>query len=250
MARRLTHEEVQDLLAAYALDAVDGDEALAVEDHLRDCPRCEAEVASHREVVASLAHTGSPAPEGLWPRIAGALEEAPPALELTRMTPFAASSRRAPARWVAGVVAAAAAVTGVLGLLVVRQEQRVDRLAAVTRQRALEQAASSASADPKAQRVALRSEDGRTWAKAVVQHDGSGYLVEHNLPVLSPGRTYQLWGKSGTKTVSLGVLGPSPGVAAFRVDGDVDTVAVTAEESGGVAVTTQAPVLRGYLPDR
>jgi anti-sigma-K factor RskA len=250
VAGRLTHEQIQDLLAAYALDAVDADEAVAVDDHLRDCPRCEAEVASYREVVASRAHAGRPAPEGLWPRIAGALEEAPPALELGRMRPPAPSAARVSNRWVAAVVAAAAAVTGVLGLLVVRQEQRVDRLAEVTRQRALEQAASSASVDPKAQRVALRSDDGAMWAKAVVQDDGTGYLTEHNLPALSSGRTYQLWGKSGAKTVSLGVLGPSPRVAAFHVDGDADTLAVTTEESGGVVLSTQAPVLRGYLPDR
>src|SRR5206468_3199328 len=48
----LGHPDVQELLGAYALDALDADEADAVELHLRDCPRCRAEVADYRETAA------------------------------------------------------------------------------------------------------------------------------------------------------------------------------------------------------
>src|SRR3546814_17505894 len=81
----MTHDEVQDLLGAYALDAVDDDERALVEDHLAECPRCRAEVHDHREVAALLAHGGQDAPEGIWDRIVGSLEEAPPALRLAPM---------------------------------------------------------------------------------------------------------------------------------------------------------------------
>ena len=70
----LTHEEIQELLGAFALDAVDGDEAEAIELHLRECPRCRAEVTEQREVAALLAHTGATAPEGVWVRILEELE--------------------------------------------------------------------------------------------------------------------------------------------------------------------------------
>ncbi len=66
----LTHEEIQELLGAYALDAVDPDEAELIERHLEACPRCRAEVEGHREVATMLGNTGGDAPDGLWDRIA------------------------------------------------------------------------------------------------------------------------------------------------------------------------------------
>ncbi len=247
MARGMTHDEIQELLGAFALDAVDSGEAAQVEAHLRGCPRCASEVASHREVAAALAHAGSPAPDGLWDRIAGAIVEPAPALDLARVAP---PPRRQWARGpMVGVVAAAAAITAVLGTVVVRQEQRVDRITAAMRQRALEQAAASANADRRAQRVTLRSDDGGFYVQTAVQENGTSYLVRHNLPPLAEGRTYQLWGSVGTRNVSLGVLGQNPGVVGFNVDGDVTTVAITEEEGGGSVIPSSRPVVHGFLPD-
>jgi anti-sigma factor RsiW len=70
----MPHEEVADLLGVYALDALDPDEAALVEAHLRDCPRCSAEVARHHEVAGLLANSGAEAPAELWDRIADRLE--------------------------------------------------------------------------------------------------------------------------------------------------------------------------------
>ncbi|MDQ3680592.1 MAG: anti-sigma factor [Actinomycetota bacterium] len=246
MARRMTHAQIEELLGAYALDAVEDDDAAVVEAHLPECPRCTWEVASHREVAAALAHGGSPAPEGLWDRIAQTLEDAPPALDLARLAPRSAPGGRVGGRAVA-LMAAAALVTAVLGVGVVRQDQRVDRLTVVMRQRALEQAAASANADARAQRVTLRSEDGVLYVQTAVQDNGSGYLVRHNLPSLPEGRSYQLWGKTGASNVSLGVLGPKPGVAAFTVHGNVTAVAVTEEAIGGAVVPSGRPVVQGFL---
>jgi len=243
----MTHDELQQLLGAYALDAVDNEERAALEAHLEGCPRCTWEVASHREVAAALAHAGSPAPEGLWDRIAGSLMEAPPALDLTRLSP--PPKRRHRARGpVVVIVAAAAAVTALLGFEVVRQEQRVDRITAAMKKRGLEQAAASANADARAQRVTLRSDDGGTYVQAAVQRGGPSYLVSHNLPALPDGRTYQLWGLVGARSVSLGVLGQRPGVATFNVSGEVTTVAITEEENGGSVFPSGRPVVRGFLP--
>jgi hypothetical protein len=82
---RLTgHVELQELLGAYALDAVEPDEAAAIERHLPTCPRCRNELAEHREVAALLGYAGGDAPSGVWDRIIASLEEPPPALMLTR----------------------------------------------------------------------------------------------------------------------------------------------------------------------
>jgi hypothetical protein len=91
MTRPLSTSDVEELLGAYALDAVDPDEREAVERHLPECPRCRNELAGHLEVAALLGNTGAPAPDGVWARIASSLEEPPPALRLS-LSPLASPS--------------------------------------------------------------------------------------------------------------------------------------------------------------
>ena len=247
MERRLTHPEIEELLGAYALDAVDPDEAEVVEAHLRECPRCRSEVAAHREVAAALAHVGAPAPPGVWEGIARGLEEAPPQLDLPRLDRRWDRPRsRRPGRALAAL-AAAAVVLVALGVQVVRQEERLDKLSAALEDQGLEGVVTAALLDPGARRVDLRSDDGRLHADAVLTPDGSGYLVRHNLPALSEELTYQLWAVVGDRKVSVGVLGPRPGVAAFRADAGVVLLAVTVEREGGVVASDKPPVLRGAL---
>lgn len=246
---QLTHAEIEELLGAYALDAVDPHEAEAVELHLRDCPRCRAEVAGHREVAAALAHAGHPAPPGVWSRIAGSLEESPPQLDLARVASMRRDRRGVPARVVAAVVAVAAAVIAVLGVQVSRLDDRTDELAAALQEEGIDEAVRAALLDEDSRRVDLRSDDGRTFVQAVVQEDGNGYLVRHNLPRLPDERTYQVWALTDDRTVSVGVLGARPGVSAFTMAADrVSVLAVTAEQAGGAPAPTSPPLVRGFLP--
>jgi anti-sigma factor RsiW len=78
VAPQLTHADIQELLGAYAIDAVDAEEATLVEAHLAGCPRCRGEVAEHREAATLLSFSGASAPEGVWSRIAAVLDETPP----------------------------------------------------------------------------------------------------------------------------------------------------------------------------
>src|SRR3984957_21196514 len=85
----MTHEESIEFLATYALDAVEGEERDAVEEHLADCPRCRAELDAFREVTTALGNSVEPLPEGLWTTIASRLpgrddEERPPMPRLMR----------------------------------------------------------------------------------------------------------------------------------------------------------------------
>src|SRR5688500_16211680 len=75
---RFDAEELDELLGAYALDAVSEDERRAIDEYLRVNPRARAEVEEHREVASLLAWSGTPAPEGLWDKIASSLDESPP----------------------------------------------------------------------------------------------------------------------------------------------------------------------------
>src|SRR5688500_13263681 len=82
MGRELSHEEVADLLGAYALDALEPAELQVVDRHVQGCHACLAEVAEHREVAGLLTPGWGKPPSGLWARIAASLEESPPPLDL------------------------------------------------------------------------------------------------------------------------------------------------------------------------
>ena len=239
----MTHREVQELLGAYALDAVDADEAEEVELHLRECPRCREEVAAHRETAAFLASAGSPAPDGIWDRIAAGLDEPPPKLEMGRIVRMPETARRWP---LAALSAAAAAIVLVLGIVVVRQSQRIDDL---DRRQGFESALAAAVSNPDARQVKLESATGDTvTAQALLLPDGSGFVVARGLPALERDRTYQLWGVVDERKISLGVLGHRPDVVAFHATAAVEALAVTAERSGGVVVSEAPAVVVGQVP--
>ena len=245
MTPRPTHEEVQELLGAYALDAVDAEEAVLVEDHLRDCPRCRAEVAQHRETAALLANEHAEVPSGLWDRVALSLEEAPPPMDLDRVVALRPAGRGRGLR--VASIAAAAAVVVALSVGVVAQDRRLDRVQAAMEERTLAAAALAAFDHPDAREVALRSDDGRTELRAVVLPDGTGYLRAGPLRGLATGRTYQLWAVVGSEAISAGVLGPDPGVVAFHVDDRTAALALTEERRGGAPRPTMRPFASGVL---
>ena len=249
----LTHEDIQELLGAYALHAVERDEAEVIEAHLDTCPRCRAEVESHREVATMLGNSGGDAPEGLWDRIAGQLEVPPPPMRLNvdgvegTVVPIARRRRERPNRFVAAALGAAAVlVAAVLGAQVVRQQDRLDDMQSDLEQATLTAAANQAFDDPDAAKVQLQSSDGEVTGRAVVLPDGTGFLIAHELPGLEDDRTYQLWGDTGSGSlVSLGLLGSDPATIAFQAGSDLSALAVTAEDPGGVTQSKNPPVLAG-----
>src|SRR5207248_7048448 len=103
--------DVHDLTAAYALDALDGDEAEAYERHLGQCEGCREQLAELSETSAALAFGGvAPAPPA---RLRASILEAA-AAERSNVVPLLQR------RWVTRglAVAAAAAACIVVGLAV------------------------------------------------------------------------------------------------------------------------------------
>lgn len=243
----MTHDDIIDLLGAYALDAVDPDERELVERHLVECARCRAEVHDHRETAALLAHTGGDAPEGVWERIAGALEEPPPGLQLVPASDVATPSRRGRfSRVAVGAVAAAAVVIAVvLGLEVRNQDARIDELQTAL-QDPLAPAFETALDAPDSEGFELASADGQIALRGVVTERGDGYLRASALPRLDDDRTYQLWGVTETELISLGVLGARPDTVAFR-SGPYLALAVTEEDAPGVVAPQNDPVVSGSM---
>ena len=260
MGVNVTHEEAAELLGAYALDALDPAEHQAVDRHLEKCAACRTEVADHREVAGLLTPGWSRPPAGLWERIAGSIEEMPPPLDLASVRAMKAARSPGPAAataprrrsfgpGIAAMVAvAAAAVIGVLGVQAVDDgRNNAGDVARGTHVEQLERSAQAALADPRARTVELASTDGNLHARAVVLPDGTGYLVDTDLPTLPRERTYQLWAVVGTSRISVGVLGPEPGTAPFTMEGDASALAITEETAGGVETTRRDPVVVGRI---
>ncbi len=238
----MTPEEIEALLGAYALDAVDDDERREIEAHLAENPRARSEVDTPRAVATLLASSGAPAPEGLWDRIAGAMEERAPAPgpELAKVMP--ARRRRWPTAAVVGAAIAAAAAAVVITVVAVR-----DPASSRTELDSMAQVFDRAMADPDATRGVLKSEDGTQRAVAVVEPGGLGVISLRELADLGPDRTYQLWGVIDDQVISLGVLGHRPVVEPFTVDGNLTALVVTDEAAGGVPASQQPALLKGAV---
>jgi hypothetical protein len=246
----LDHSGIEELLGAFALDALEGEEHDVVDSHLAGCPRCRAEVATHRETAALLAHPGAPAPDGVWDRIVATLDEAPPDLDLTRLTPLP-RRRSVSLRVAVAAVAAAAVLTAFFGVRVGRQDARLaavsEQVKEVLRKDGPRGSALAAMADPDAEEVRLTSSDGKWVARVVRLPNGTGYLVADSLARLPTERSYQLWALRQGANISLGVLGSDPDVSAFQLIGPVLGYAITDEVATGVAATGSPPVVVGWL---
>jgi hypothetical protein len=241
MDRELTPEEIVELLPAYAIDAVDDDEAEAIETYLSSRPEARDAVADLRITASMLAHTGGPPPDGVWERLESLIATTPqpprivpPTVLSPRSTPSlqpARTDRRW--RWLAAAAAVVALVFG--GLWLAGRGDggggRASDTAALAR---------TAATSPGARRATLTDPDGNTLATAVVTSDGTGYLTSE-LPPAATGHTYQLWGITRTGTISLGVLGRDPGTVAFKAVMPTTSLAITTEVAGGVPVSRNAP---------
>jgi anti-sigma-K factor RskA len=255
----MSHEEASELLGAYALDAVDGDEYLELEQHLDSCPRCRAELDSLREVAAAMGNSVEPLPEGLWSQIASRLPERqegaepPPMPQLTPdreagspfRTPSSTRPRRRSVTTLVGAIAVAAvAVAIVFGIGLVRADNNVSNL-----QGAGPTSLSAALHAPGHRLVTLHTSSHADVAQVVLTPSGQGFLVSSKLPTLRDGQTYQLWGIVGHNPISLGLLGNSPRAAAFTIAGSTrpTVLGVTAEPSGGSVVPSGAMVATGTV---
>lgn len=257
--------ELDSLLGAYALDALDVDDRDRIDAYLERDAAARAEVDDMRETAASLAFvpvTEMDAPPELWERIAGAIaaERAQAAgreagAERRVAEPnvdevAARRARRARARWMTAAAAAAVVALVVLGAQVASLRGQLDREHRPG-PAAMAAAFDRATKVEGAQQVGLATESGATLARLVLLPDGTGYLRGDRLTALAPNQTYQLWAVTGDPqrpvTVSAGVLGPDPKAVSFRASGPVRAFAVTIERAGGVVQSAHSPIAQGAV---
>jgi anti-sigma-K factor RskA len=222
-----------DLLAAYALDALEDDERERFERHLDECEECTEQLALLREPVAALAYAaeGPAPPEALRGRIIEGARAEP------RATVIRMPRRNWPLAAVAGVAAAAACLAIGLGIWANSLSNSLDRerSAKAAYEQAAEVLRSRATAKP------LIGADG----SLLVADDGRAALVVCGLADAPSAKTYEAWVITGKTPQPAGLFrggnGCSPVVLTERVPRSA-TVAVTLERAGG-ATSPTLPIL-------
>jgi anti-sigma factor RsiW len=254
MGSAVSHDQLRELLGAFALDAVDPGEAAFVRAHVGGCPRCRDEVAEYQRTAAMLANTGGAAPAGVWQAIAARIEETPPASDVLPILPTRelgrrGTSRRLRPRVAGGLVALTAAVVAAVAFLGVRVDHldhRLNQMSTASAGQSLSVAAQAALLDPAAQRIALTgtAPGAARVAEVVVLPSGAAFWFNQGLPTVAASQTYQLWAMVDGQAISVAVLGDDPQTVAFSLDGRAitDAFAVTVEPAGGSVAPTRPPV--------
>lgn len=247
-------DEAEELLAAYALDALPPDDAERMRHHLATCGQHARALAELRKTAASLAFASTPS-------------EAPAALRARIVSAAAASPQHAPAGPGAEGAHAAAASRPQQGTA--RDVRRWPRArlswaplaaaAAVIIALAVWNVSLMRSGDDGELavhgpvRLAQVEGDGvRAGFVAYFPETGQALFVADGLPPLDPREsTYQLWAIVDGEAESLGLLGaPDSGGVATTVkldDPDGLVLAVTVEPAGGSQQPTSDPVVRARL---
>ena len=238
MTERLDHDALRELVPLLAAGLLRGPDRATVEAHLQTCGECLADYRAHAPIAGALAQA--------VPQV-----DPPPSLRAAVLAAARPNGRsvRPGAAWLA---AAAMLVISVgLGIAVRSLQQRIHGLEAQLRDRQTPLAVLTA---PDVRQINLAGQASAPAASARVFWSRSRGLVltASNLPVLPPGRVYQLWFISGRTPVSAGLLsapderGGLTTTVSTPVDiAPPDALAVSLEPAGGVPQPTGSIYLIG-----
>jgi anti-sigma-K factor RskA len=225
-------EDQHDLVAPYALDALEPEERRSFERHLDDCEECRAQLAELQVATAALAFAESQEPPvELRQRILEAARENGKVIQFPRRRWFF------PATAVAAAAAAVAAIAvGVWATSLSRDLDR-ERSAKESYARALQLVGGGAEVTPLAD-----AEGG-----LLVAPDGEAALVVCGLQPAPQGRTYEAWVIEGETPRPAGLFRGGGGCPPVLLERDVprgSRVAVTLERSGGAPRPTGRILVR------
>lgn len=246
-------DEAEELIAAYALDALPEDEAGRLRAHAETCGRHARALVELRAASASLGFAAEPAapPPLLRDRIVAAAARAPQERASTRVTARAPRSlptsreavpgtvRRGMARLSWAPLAAAAAIIvalAVWNVTLLRSDRDGGALAV----------------NGPVRLAPIDAAEGGSGFVAYFPESGQALFVAAGLrPLNAQEAAYQLWAIVDGEATSLGLLhATSDGsvAAAVRLDDPSgSTLAVTIEPAGGSEQPTSAPILQARL---
>lgn len=233
--------DARDLLAVYALDAVDDLERRSVERLVAEDADAARELASLQETAASLAPEHEP-PADLRAVVLERVAVTPQDSEARRAAGGAAAAqqrRRDPRRRALALAVAAAVAAAVAVPTVVARNERVRAVAAQEQAQLL----LDVLADPGA--TVLHSPVTGGGEAVGVLTDERALLVAEGLPELDRGRVYQLWAMRDGVPQPSTLLPSDDGVVQVLADNyqPGDGLALTVEPSGGSPAPTTDPLV-------
>lgn len=230
--------ESYELIAAYALDALDDADRRRVEELLEVSPEAREELRSFVEVSAAMATaaaTPTPSPE-LRERI---LESARADAQIVVPFERPRSRRNGLVPVLAAATAIAATVAISLGVWATSLSSDLDDARQAL---AREQSVGTILADPTARTIGLHDTSGRL----VVDGGGEAVLIVDDIEVAPEGKTYEAWVIDDGVASPAGTFAGGPGRSVVRLEHPVSTgslVAVTLEEAAGATQPTSEPVV-------
>lgn len=240
-------DDVQELLGAYVLDAVDDVERRRIERAIAADPDVAAEVDRLRVAVTALDDDAEIAPPPqLWDAIRTSIDEGPPRERPVPSTPSSEHRVVRPARpnrtfLVAAAVVAVVLLGGGVALGILRSDDTRDPVAQMT-------AMAEKLATAPGSRTAVLSDPAQSMeVRVVVDAQGHGFVMSAPLPALPAGETYQLWSATNGEMISVGLLGADPQMSVVAIDSSVTELALTREPARGSVAPTSGPMATGAL---
>lgn len=235
MTEDLSHGEIQELLGAYALGAVDERERALIEAHLETCQPCQVELDDHSLLVEALRRHAS------------------------RVSPLASTEANGSARtskevspvplvrrW--AVPVALTIVFALLGGLFAQGEIRFKNLDATMDRIELLERAQLATADPASVLTTLRAPTNEPVLTVVSRAaGGDSYVLNGALPRLAGGQTYQLWRTDGRGITAAVALGRDLEATVFSLPSAVTGFILTVERVPAPSRPTLPAVATGQI---
>ncbi|MPZ50505.1 MAG: hypothetical protein GEU75_14605 [Dehalococcoidia bacterium] len=229
----LTCQEIDESLAAYAVDALDRDESVAVEHHLAECRQHDAELGDFRSVTDRLpamldsVETSGRLRNSLLDAFDSAVGAPAPA-EPMGATPQPPQPPRQPKRGTFAMPSFGYALAAALLVVAV----------------GLGAWGISRGDDAPPGGVVVRTIEGSDHrVDFVYVPERQLALLSLELPQLSADRAYQVWQITDGGPVSMGVMAANT-VTAMEIDlSDASAIAISIEPAGGSTSPTTTPIL-------
>jgi hypothetical protein len=225
-----------DDLAAFALGALDPDDARTVAAHVAGCATCSADVRAFAETAWRIAETGArDAPPAMRAAILERARSGPRSAGANATLASIAAMLRRPLPLAVPLALAVVLVVSLAGYVGARRD--ADSYAA----------ALAGIAGSRIVTLAATGEVSGVNGSLIIPASGAQPYLILELPSAASGKTWQAWVIRGETATPAGIT-DARGVTTLVLSarpGAGDTVAVTAEPSGGVDRPTGKPVLAG-----
>ncbi len=242
--------EAMELVDAYALGALENQEAAALQRHVSDCARCREELGKSQRTAAllSLSVRIEEAPSRLRDRILARAESERDELPAWwRFVPSRRTSTRALALGGVAVLAFAVFLQAQMSNLRGDKNQLQGQLSAASSELEQQRQIVAVLSAQDTQKVSMESLALRSQAESIYNwspDNDAGFVVCRNFPEPAAGRVYQVWFVTGERAETVATFLPQDGRCQIPMDMSRMTwrpegIAISVEPRGGSSRPTK-----------